>query len=636
LDKRYYLPAIVTFILAVALSASAASPLVLNDRADVVTMGRYLDYLPDPGGKLTIADVTATAMAKRFVPADRDIPNFGVSSTAYWFRFTVEEQTSGRRHWLIELDQPLMDYADLYVLNPDGTFQAQYSGDMRPMSRRTIRTRSILFSLPPGPGRVTCYLRGQINGRSQFPLVLYSEDRFQELEVVRGYAFGGFIGFVLTIAVICLSLYVFIRERSFIYYVFYILAVAVYHLTIAGYLFSLVLPEHPVIHDYCVPLVCLLSLLGTTLFVREFLITRRHAPIMDKPLRIWIWANLVLMPLNFVIPMVYFKTVVILDALILALLLIAVSVEAVRRGYRPARYVLAAKVLQQIAVIVFVLLSLDLISYSPYYTIAMTITPLLDGILIAFAQGERFNLLNRKVRGLVSDLQQQIDQRTAANKALQEEISERIRLEHEVAQISDNERLRLGHDLHDGLCQQLGAALLRCNLIEEDLAGSPNDVDNVRALGTILEDAIRDAYGIAKGLCPLDLDPESLVPALRRLVSYIELSTDLECDFHHDETILMVDRERALHVYRIAQEAVANAVRHAGASRIVMELRCLDGKLRLWVSDNGRGMGERESSSLGGMGLRIMAYRARMIGGDLTIEKSPGGGTRVACVASLA
>lgn len=215
---------------------------------------------------------------------------------------------------------------------------------------------------------------------------------------------------------------------------------------------------------------------------------------------------------------------------------------------------------------------------------------------------------------------------------LEEESARRRRLESEIIRVSEEERRRVGSELHDGLCQHLTAALLHCSAVENRLAGG--NMPEAAAAGrlrTMLEDSIGMAYDASKGLCPLDLNPESLAFALERLARQTQQAAGIACEFLDRAGGAACDPQQALHLFRIAQEAVKNAVRHARCRNIRIGLADGSGALTLMVEDDGVGRRPEAGPQSGGMGTQLMAFRAEAIGGTLTIEDRASGGTVVTC-----
>ena len=221
------------------------------------------------------------------------------------------------------------------------------------------------------------------------------------------------------------------------------------------------------------------------------------------------------------------------------------------------------------------------------------------------------------------------------------DISERRRLEQEVLRVSEEERRRIGQDLHDGLGQMLtGTALIAQNLarvLEQEGVGA---AEGAREVTDLIKEADQMARGLARGLVPVDVDSGGLQAALERLAQNAERLFGIACAFEAvgsaDGPVRVRDATAATHLFRIAQEAVSNAVRHGRARAVTIRLAGSEHRLRLRVRDDGRGFDEEEleqpeRAATRGMGVRIMHYRARIIGGSLEIRRGAAGGTVVTC-----
>lgn len=252
-----------------------------------------------------------------------------------------------------------------------------------------------------------------------------------------------------------------------------------------------------------------------------------------------------------------------------------------------------------------------------------------------FLQGSRLAAVETVLMVLLSRLlalqrRTMVAERKTLRK-LEAETADRMRLEAEVARVSEDERRRLGAELHDGLCQRLTATLLNCAAFEyRHRTADAQGVGEVARIRESIEASIGMAYDVARGLCPVDLEPDALVPALERLCQGVRDTHGVDCRLRADRGLLVNDQERALHLYRIAGEAVANAVKHARCSHIAVALAREGGQLALRVSDDGQ-QAEAERKTGGGLGRRIMRYRATLMGGTLDVTTPLAGGTLVIC-----
>jgi PAS domain S-box-containing protein len=213
------------------------------------------------------------------------------------------------------------------------------------------------------------------------------------------------------------------------------------------------------------------------------------------------------------------------------------------------------------------------------------------------------------------------------------DITERKRLEQEILDIAEREQQRIGRDLHDGLCQQLAGIVLMCQAHERALAGQGRDAEKsapISHITRLTQEAIRQARELARGLFPVTLAEGGLPLALQELASYAERLLPVSCRCVCEADAPSLDPVAGLHLYRIAQEALTNAVRHGEATQVVMTLASGAGCLTLTVTDNGTGL-PRSPRRHPGMGLRIMNYRADLIGASLKIERAAAGGTVISC-----
>lgn len=211
------------------------------------------------------------------------------------------------------------------------------------------------------------------------------------------------------------------------------------------------------------------------------------------------------------------------------------------------------------------------------------------------------------------------------------DITERRVLEREILQISDNERRSLGHDLHDGLGQQLTAMELQCQTLLTRLrTQAPQFVTPFEDVCRQLSDTVRQTRALAHGLSPIPLSDEGLSHALGELQETLGSRAGIRCHLRIDPDVRVPDPTVAIHLYRIAQEAVNNALRHGRARTINISLSREDNRLTLKVNNDGRRI-SRPRRDGSGMGLRIMQYRAGIIGATLRIACEPNDGTTISC-----
>jgi two-component system sensor kinase FixL len=214
--------------------------------------------------------------------------------------------------------------------------------------------------------------------------------------------------------------------------------------------------------------------------------------------------------------------------------------------------------------------------------------------------------------------------------ACSNDITEERRLQRQLLRISEDEKRRIGQDLHDDLCQQLGGIACVAKAIQTSLEGDNNtQAQSVGEITRMVNDASAQARAIARGFMPVALESEGLLAAIRELAATTEKLHRVSCQTQL-QLDLSVSIDCSVQVYRIFQEAVSNAIKHGHASEIILTLTKSGDEIIGSIKDNGTGIAP-ESRSKGGMGLVTMDLRSKVIGGHLSVEKLAAGGTAVVC-----
>ncbi|HWX18994.1 MAG TPA: PAS domain S-box protein [Candidatus Binatia bacterium] len=213
------------------------------------------------------------------------------------------------------------------------------------------------------------------------------------------------------------------------------------------------------------------------------------------------------------------------------------------------------------------------------------------------------------------------------------DITERKNLETEILAISEREQRRIGQDLHDDLCQQLVGIEFLSQALQQQLAGQPHAVQ-ASEIAQLIRAAIDHTRLLSRGLAPIELEAEGLMEGLRGLAARTRELFRVQCSFQCPTPVLVGDVTLGTYLYRIAQEAVTNGIKHGKAKQIEIRLAPAAEGAVLSVKDNGAGFSEKVRNPRG-MGLRSMQYRADMIGGTFAIRPGVQGGTIVECAFPL-
>lgn len=263
---------------------------------------------------------------------------------------------------------------------------------------------------------------------------------------------------------------------------------------------------------------------------------------------------------------------------------------------------------------------------------AQWLTDIIDGTAPTMVEWDFVNAAGERVRLEISTRLIEHEGRHIEVEGVARDVTERHRLEQEILEVSTREQRRIGHDLHDGVCQQLaGIAFLSDILADKLEEGGRREAGEAHKITELVNAANRQTRAVARGLFPVRLEENGLASALEELAESAGLFYKTRCEFRCDAPVPTRDHTVAHHLYFIAQEAILNAVKHGKPNLIDVSLAAeRDQVCVLAIRDNGLGLTASPTPSRG-MGIRIMKYRARIIGAELQVRNRAGGGTEVVC-----
>lgn len=211
------------------------------------------------------------------------------------------------------------------------------------------------------------------------------------------------------------------------------------------------------------------------------------------------------------------------------------------------------------------------------------------------------------------------------------DITQRIRLEQLILNISEHEKERFGQELHDDLGQLLTGLSYHFPVIGRKVeSGKPVSREELSRFEGMIRESIQKAKSLAQGLYPVELKSRGLSAALEELVVNVSTLFEREIEFHRMDEVPHLDFTTSVHLFRVVQEALTNAIKHSGANKITMELEGEPNEITLSVRDDGQGM-PFDPSTGSGLGLQIMQHRANVIHAELEIVSGRGKGTEVIC-----
>ena len=559
-------------------------PVVLTDEERTYAVGPYLHVLEDPEGRWTLTDVTGDSLAQAFVPSGRDVPSFGYTRSAYWLRFAVRDEASDVRAWLLEISEKSLDYVTVYTVPFIEGFGVKRLGDALPFTGRDVRHRSLVVPLPAGvPAAYTVYLRVASHGPVRLPLTILSAEAFAEQDRAEHLFLGAFFGILFIMAVYNLSLYVALRDRSYLYYVLYILSFLLYQLSVERFGVAYLWSESLWWTNSFLALFCAVWAFQ---FSRSYLQTRHFAPLLDRAIVALEGFCLLLMALVFLGARSIVNPVIVVFFAAASVLLLATGIVCLLRGDRAAIYYLLAWSFLLVGIFVGMLGDLGFMAQGLFGTRGVQIGSALEATLLSIGLGYRYDQLRR----------------------------ERERM-----------RLRIATDLHDDIGSDLTEISLYSELVRRASSGQTSEwAEETGALARGLTGKMQDiVWAVRPEGEGWDALEARIKDAATRLVAPAGIAFDMQGDVEHRPGALSIDVRK--NVLMMVKEMVHNAVKHAGCSRIEVRFRLTRDALWLRLCDDGCGFDQKIVSC--NNGLKNLEHRAREIQGHLSLETKPGGPT---------
>jgi len=397
-------------ILPAVLPGSAHTTVVLSNQTRHVHLGfSMLEILEDPHRKWDLEAVSSRPLSDRFVPAKGRVSNFGITSSAYWARFSVRNEALHRDDWLLVCTSPLIERVDLFIPGPGNEYIHRTGGTQVPWNRKVVKHFHPMFPLKMDPGSewiVT--MRFETRSTMFLGVSIWKPGAFIEHDQNQHIVFGLILGTLAVLAVLNLLFFLFLKDRAYLYYVLFILSFGIYQMVLSGLAEERLWPGFPW-WTVTSPVVFagIVAFFGL-LFTRSFLNTRDNSPGIDRVILILTGASAFCSILAFLnVPLA--RTLVSYVAMILITVIIAASILFLRRGVRPARYFLAAWILFFLSAFCF---SLAVIGAIEPYFLALNSMPLgfcLGGFVLSLALMDRFREIRKQHE---KELETQVEQRT--------------------------------------------------------------------------------------------------------------------------------------------------------------------------------------------------------------------------------
>jgi signal transduction histidine kinase len=385
--KKYWF---LTFLLPIFFSAAALAQKPVSFKGENIVIGDHVSILEDPSNKLVISDIVGS---DQFVQQEVSIPNLKLSSSDFWLKFSIRNE-SEQEHLILALEYPMLSTCEFYSMKDGGVQRLSYDTKF---SERKYKHQNFLFDVYIEPGTTeTYFLRVKSSEQMILPLILGSPKQTAENLLTNDMVWGLFMGLILVMVLYNFFIYLSVRDKSYLYYVFYSLFIGLSSITLSGYTYRFILFDYPGINHLGIVLFPGLAGIAGNLFMMNFLQTRENSPRMHR----FIYLSLLLYSIAIILRLSGYDQAsyraIDFAAVTTVLVTFTVTISLSLEGYRPAKLFLLAFSLFFTGLLLFVLRNLGVVPYNDFTNYTKELGTALDVILLAIALADKINTFKRE------------------------------------------------------------------------------------------------------------------------------------------------------------------------------------------------------------------------------------------------
>jgi two-component system NtrC family sensor kinase len=507
-------------------------------KGDNIVIGQSVSILEDATEHLDFSSIQKSA---GFVQSQIEVPNLQLSTSVFWLRFTINNESSANQ-LLLSLDYPTLDVCEFYY-PVNGAYHSEKVSDSNPFDKRKYKHQDFLFDVKvPNHSTATFYLKVKSNEQMVLPLVLGTPQKIAETKLTRDLLWGVLIGILLVMVLYNTFVFISTRDISYLYYVLYTLFIALTQTSLSGYTYRFIFPNSPVLFNMGIIVFNALGGIAFALFARSFLGIKDKMPLMGKVFNfiILLYALTIIVRVSGYALVSYRMTDV--SALVVTVSTYIVIIKLSADGYRPAKFFLLAWSMFFAGIVLFVLRNLGILPYNNYTNNTMPIGTAIEVILLSLALADRINIFKAEkeksqeetVKALLENekivreqnviLELKVTERTIELSESYEELNSTLEnLKQTQTQLVEAEKMASLGQLTAGIAHEINNPI---NFVTSNISPLRRDIEMVlEALTTIEAVGLSDAPRAEKlkqiNECKEDLDFDYLTSEIKHLINGI-------------------------------------------------------------------------------------------------------------------
>lgn len=374
-------------------TSKADNLIIFKDDTKTMNIGSMVGIFSDVNNSMSFEDVRKS---NKFEYKLENTPNLAISRSTHWVKLKIQNQSNIKK-LVLELEYPIIDEIVFYSKNKSGTYDSILTGEIRKYSARQIDNQNFLFYLNfDGEEEREYYLKIRSGEQVQLPLIIGTQKEVFEELIVKDLVFGLYLGIILVMAIYNLFIYITVRDRSYLYYVSYIVFVGLTQVVLQGYGFKYLWPNSVWMVMQSTFLIPVFNGWTAILFVKNFLNTKENYKRGDIILNVIFFFYTVCLVLSLLEEFYWAQNLVQATAMIGSVLTIHIAYAIGRRGYRPAVYFLIAWSIFLVSIVVFVLRNFNILPYNNLTYYALQIGSATEVTLLSFALADKINIYRKE------------------------------------------------------------------------------------------------------------------------------------------------------------------------------------------------------------------------------------------------